>query len=258
MNAVAARLKVLKAQTGHVAHDTLSDRLRAALGLRDRITVRRSLVPPAGHEIAKGLYLVESRCANPLPPTIRLPMADEVIVARERIVCFDTETTGLAGGVGTKAFMIGVAMYCADQLLIRQLYLTTLGGERAMLTTFASWLAQDSVFVSYNGRAYDATLLKARFRMHRLQHPFQERLHADLLYPVRRAYRGVWENCRLQTIERELLGIRRQDDLPGAEAPAAWLSFLRGQSSANLRRVLAHNDQDVRTLATLLDRLHRE
>jgi uncharacterized protein YprB with RNaseH-like and TPR domain len=63
-------------------------------------------------------------------------------------------------------------------------------------------------------------LLKGRYRLHRQAHPFDDRGHVDLLYPVRRAYRGVWENCRLQTIERQLLGIVREDDLPGREAPA--------------------------------------
>jgi uncharacterized protein YprB with RNaseH-like and TPR domain len=76
-----------------------------------------------------------------------------------------------------------------------------------------------------------------------------------LLHPVRRAYRGVWENCRLQTVERRLLGIVREDDLPGSEAPGAWLAFLRGQSSENLARVAAHNRQDLVSLATLLQRL---
>ena len=79
-------------------------------------------------------------------------------------------------------------------------------------------------------------------------------LHMDLPYPTRRAYRGVWENCRLQTIERNLLGILRDDDLPGSEAPGAWLALLRGQSSKNLVRVLDHSRQDVITLTCLLDR----
>lgn len=91
--------------------------------------------------------------------------------------------------------------------------------------------------------------------MHQHAHPFDELRHVDLLHPVRRAYRGHWENCRLQTIERELLGIVREDDLPGSEAPAAWLSFLRGGSSRNLARVAEHNRQDLITLASLLERL---
>jgi uncharacterized protein len=79
--------------------------------------------------------------------------------------------------------------------------------------------------------------------------------HVDLLYPTRRRYRGVFENCRLATIEREVLRIMREDDLPGSEAPAAWLSFLRGSSAHNLRRVQAHNRQDVVSLSRLFRHL---
>ena len=184
-----------------------------------------------------------------------MPWGELGHVARERLVCFDTETTGLAGGVGTRAFMIGVLQWQGTSLLVRQLYLTTMAGETSMLRIFASWLAEDSVFISYNGRSYDAPLLKGRYRLNRLPCPFVDRGHVDLLYPTRRAWRGVWENCRLATIERNLLGIVRDDDLPGSEAPAAWLAFLRGVSATNLGRVIAHNDQDVVTLAALLDRL---
>ncbi|MET0331559.1 MAG: ribonuclease H-like domain-containing protein, partial [Dyella sp.] len=69
------------------------------------------------------------------------------------------------------------------------------------------------------------------------------------LHPVRRQWRGCWENCRLATAERELLGVLREDDLPGAEAPAAWLSYLRGGAATHLRRVATHNQQDLRSLA---------
>ena len=81
--------------------------------------------------------------------------------------------------------------------------------------------------------------------------------HLDLLFPVRRRFRGVWENCRLATIERQWLGIVRDDDLPGSEAPRAWRDYLRGGSARDLRRVLAHNDQDLRSLGALLLRMGR-
>jgi uncharacterized protein len=75
---------------------------------------------------------------------------------------------------------------------------------------------------------------------------------ATSLYPTRRRYKGRWENCRLATIERQVLGVVREDDLPGSEAPAAWLSFLRGGSARNLRRVADHNRQDLASLGGLL------
>ena len=121
-----------------------------------------------------------------------------------------------------------------------------------MLDVFRQWLRPETTLVSYNGKCYDAPLLATRFRLNRMGTPLAELSHVDLLYPTRRRYRGRWENCRLATIERRALNVVREDDLPGSEAPAAWLSYLRGGSALNLRRVLAHNDRDVATLAELL------
>ena len=108
------------------------------------------------------------------------------------------------------------------------------------------------------GRCYDAPLLKTRYRLARQRCPITPLDHVDLLFPTRRRYRGTWENCRLATIERQLLQIVREDDLPGSEAPAAWLNYLRGGSAVNLRRVAEHNHQDVVTLSLLMQRLVAE
>ena len=263
MSALASKLRALQQQAGSAAiksvaapRDDIAQRLRNLVQGRDRRRTQ-TLVAPAGAEVAPGVYLVQRRIDCAETGDAWMPWGELGHVARERLVCFDTETTGLAGGVGTRAFMIGVLQWRGASLLVRQLYLTTIAGEAAMLCIFASWLSDDSVFISYNGRSYDAPLLKGRYRLNRLPCPFTDRGHVDLLYPTRRAWRGVWENCRLATIERNLLGIVRDDDLPGSEAPAAWLAYLRGHSAINLRRVIAHNDQDVVTLAALLDRLQR-
>ena len=288
MSAVIDRLRLLQRQSGRspdgaqrvdaraaslaphadVVSNIRGD-LRRLLARRERNGLR-TLIAPAGVQLAPGLYQVERRwpsdlaCSVRLPPAVNklrrnfgaeLPAPDASEVARERLVCFDTETTGLAGGVGTKAFMIGAAFWRGAELIVVQWYLTALAGEAPMLRAFAGCLPHDAIFVSYNGRSYDAPLLKGRYRMHRLDSPFDQRAHLDLLHPVRRAYRGVWENCRLQTIERRLLGIVREDDLPGSEAPAAWLAFLRGHSSTPLARVIEHNRQDLLTLTLLLERM---
>lgn len=122
-----------------------------------------------------------------------------------------------------------------------------------MLQTFARWLEPETVLVSYNGKSYDRPLLSTRYRLARLPDPVLDRAHIDLLHPVRRRYRGVWANCRLATVERELLGVLREDDLPGAEAPGAWLTYLRGGNATKLRRVGLHNMQDLRSLCGLLE-----
>ncbi|MBU8975197.1 ribonuclease H-like domain-containing protein [Lysobacter sp. MMG2] len=209
-----------------------------------------------GIEIAPGLRQLETH----LPFA---PGADRIDGRFDRrdpldassLMFFDTETTGLAGGSGTRAFMIGAADWHAGALRVRQLLITTMAGEAAMLDAFRQWLRPDTVLVSYNGKCYDAPLLATRFRLHRMGAPLASLGHVDLLYPTRRRYRGRWENCRLATIERRALNVVREDDLPGSEAPEAWRSYLRGGSAHNLRRVLSHNDRDVVTLAELLQHL---
>lgn len=245
--------------------------LRRLLGVRARrpeaagaaLPVRERDRTLPGEEIAPGLRLIEAFLPGPPPaPALSLAFArrEGEQVETGALMFFDTETTGLAGGTGTRAFMVGVAQWRNDVqrgsgLHIRQLLMTTLAAETAMLSTFAGWLAPDTVLCSYNGRSYDAPLLKTRYRLARQRDPISALDHVDLLYPTRRRYRGTWENCRLATIERQLLKVVREDDLPGSEAPAAWLRFLRGGDAVNLRRVGEHNHQDVVTLALLLQRL---
>ncbi len=235
------------------------DALRRLIRARERpqrtLQPKRALSPPAGDEIAPGLRYVETRLAYPAGATIGVPAIDEAPIDRRRLLCFDTETTGLAGGVGTRAFMIGVAAWADDVLTVRQLYLTAIAGERAMLQLFADWLQEDTILVSYNGKSYDAPLLKGRLRLSRVAHRLAGLPHIDWLHPTRRIYKGHLPNCKLATIEREVLRIVREDDLPGSEAPAAWLAYLRGQSSINLARVIEHNRQDVITLMRLGDHI---
>lgn len=238
------------------------DHLRSLLRLR----VPPSLRPRAddrnlpGEELAPGLHYREQSLRDDDVP----PHFDGTFDRRDHplptsnLLFFDTETTGLAGGTGTRAFMIGAADWHDDALRIRQLTISTMAAETAMLDAFRGWLAPDTVLVSYNGKCYDSPLLATRYRLARMANPLTGLAHVDLLYPSRRRYRGVYENCRLATIERHVLRVVREDDLPGSEAPAAWLSFLRGGSAATLRRVLAHNHQDVVTLAHLLKHLSED
>jgi len=279
MSALAQQLARLRQQAGHREAGTpvpdaartrspLPEDLRRLLGIRERAlapaprlrrVVDREL---PGVEIAEGLRLVEAHYRGcTAPPSLQV---DPVVSRREaplgaidsvRLLHFDTETTGLAGGTGTRAFMIGAADWRDDGLRVRQLLCTSLQAERAMLECFASWLDEDTVLSSYNGRCYDAPLLAARYRLARLPDPLRGLRHVDLLFPVRRRWKGVWENCRLATAESRWLGILREDDLPGSEAPRAWLDFIRGGDARDLRRVLAHNDQDLRTLGALLLKL---
>jgi uncharacterized protein YprB with RNaseH-like and TPR domain len=207
-----------------------------------------------GEEIAPGLRLIETLLPrDPAPATFRGEFdRRDTDISTSDLLFFDTETTGLAGGTGTRAFMIGTAHGTQAGLWIRQWLISTVSAERALLAAFAQSVPTGAVLVSYNGKSYDAPLLAARFRLARMVNPLLGRDHIDLLYPTRRRYRGHWENCRLSTIERRVLGIVREDDLPGSEAPAAWLGYLRGGSARNLRRVADHNRLDLASLSELL------
>ncbi|OZB59912.1 MAG: exonuclease [Lysobacterales bacterium 14-68-21] len=272
MSALRDRLRGLRAQAGQsvaapepvpAPRKTSTEDLRWLLGVRARSHTRPTMPFPArdrelfGEEIAPGLRYTEDHVDWPGPPAsidTRFARRDDTIDPA-RLLHFDTETTGLAGGTGTRAFMIGAADWQGGRLRLRQLTITTMAAEPAMLRTFAEWLAPDSVLVSYNGKCYDAPLLATRYRLARLANPLAGLDHLDLLHPVRRHWKSHWENCRLATAERQLLGVLREDDLPGSEAPAAWLTYLRGGPATNLRRVAAHNAQDLKSLAGVLLRL---
>lgn len=191
--------------------------------------------------------------ANDLPLTA-LPEVGHL--CEPNWVYIDTETTGLSGGVGNLAFMVGVARYRDDgDLELRQFTLANMAGEGHLLQALIEWVGQDAVLVSYNGKCFDLPLLAARLRLHRLHDMLSDRPHLDLMYTVRRAYRRHWPDCRLQTAERTLLDHHRVDDLPGAEAPAAWRVWLTHRQSRRLAGTLAHNFQDVLSLALLHQRV---
>ncbi|NYE30793.1 hypothetical protein HDE78_003770 [Rhodanobacter sp. K2T2] len=268
MSALAGKLRQLRAQSGQVTASPVAARPAMPANVRN-LLLRHAQIKQqgparlasrdrdvAGDEIAPGLRYTEARMDWLQPPTlIDAAFARMEPMHHDRLLHFDTETTGLAGGTGTRAFMIGAADWIDGRFRIRQLTITSMAAETAMLRTFAGWLSDDTVLVSYNGKCYDAPLLATRYRLARLPNPLHGLAHLDLLHPVRRRWKGVWENCRLATAERQLIGVVREDDLPGAEAPAAWLTYLKGGSAANLRRVAHHNAQDLKSLAGVLIQL---
>ena len=168
---------------------------------------------------------------------------------QRRNVYIDTETTGLSGGSGTLAFLLGVAAVDGDAIEVTQWLMTRFAAEAAALSAFTETLTDTDRLVSYNGKSYDLPLLLSRFRMQGLQPAFERLPHLDLLHPVRRLFGKRWNDCRLLSVEQQLLGFRRVDDLPGSEAPAAWFRYLREGQSEALIKVVEHNRQDILSLA---------
>ena len=172
-------------------------------------------------------------------------------------VFLDTETTGLAGGTGTVAFLLGIGRFSAQGLRIVQLFLTRFAGERDLLHQASACLNESDTLVSYNGKRFDHPLLAARCRLHGLDDPVAQHAHLDLLYPTRSAFRNQWVDCRLATAERHLLKFERRNDLPGWAVPSAWFDWVRRRDNRKLSGVVQHNLLDILSLVALLPLLQQ-
>ena len=163
----------------------------------------------------------------------------------------DTETTGLAGGTGTYAFLIGVGSIDAEGFRLRQFFMRDYGEEASLLWRLAEHLAQFDVLITYNGKAYDQPLLETRFRMARSRHPFERMEHLDLLFGARRLWKLRLESCRLVDLENRVLGVEREGDLPGELIPYVYFDFLRSQKAFQVVPIFHHNAIDILSLACL-------
>jgi len=195
------------------------------------------------------------------PPSIAVPLVRERLARlpgqpgpEARLVCLDTETTGLGTAAGTLAFLVGLGWWEGERFRRLQLVCPDHGEERALLAALERALAGNAWLVTYNGRSFDWPLLVTRYRLHRRAAP----VHAgmlDLLPGVRRLFRHRIGDARLATVERELLGIHRHDDVGGWEIPGRYLDFVHGGPAGPLAAVLSHNAEDVASLARLLAHL---
>jgi len=200
----------------------------------------------------------------PLPllfPRERTALEQAFPVDPLRFRFFDLETTGLSRGAGTVAFMAGVGQCMPDGgFRVTQLLLTDYPGEATLLERFASIMGRTNILVSFNGKCFDSQILMNRSLMNGLRPAYlsPDTPHLDLLFPSRRLWKHRTESCRMQVLEREILGFYRTDDLPGSEAPDAWFEFLRGEGTERLQAVGKHNSDDVYSLLLLLRALDAE
>jgi uncharacterized protein len=170
----------------------------------------------------------------------------------KKIVVLDTETTGLAGGTGTVAFVVGALVLDGDGITLHQWLLSQFQGETAALSDLAAIVEGADALVTYNGSSFDLPLLDTRFLLAGVRSGIRDCAHLDLLGPMRRAFSGRWLDCRLQTAERRLLKVARPDDLPGAEVPEQWFKWMRYGDAHGVGAVVRHNRDDVYGLAALV------
>ncbi len=168
----------------------------------------------------------------------------------DRVIWLDTETTGLAGGTGTYAFLVGLAYFDGSALVTEQLLLRRLSGERHLLTLLQDRLRSATHLVTFNGRRFDWPILEARFILAR-QQPVVMEEHTDLIHPARWLWHRVLGTHRLSTLEAEVLGAPRPDDVPGWQIPTMYVEYLRSTDRAILNPILTHNRADLLAMIVL-------
>ncbi len=175
---------------------------------------------------------------------------DHTSIEPNQVVYLDTETTGLAGGTGTYAFMVGVGRFTPNGFFLRQYIMADPTEEVFLIEALQNEFDTAQTTVSYNGKAFDIPLLESRFILNGFPMPFEEMQHLDLLHPARRLWRNRFDSCRLSALEYYVLGIvRSEDDIPGSMIPQMYFDFLQSRDPEFFNGILYHNQEDIVSLA---------
>ena len=166
----------------------------------------------------------------------------------DRAVFLDTETTGLAGGTGTYAFLVGGGRFEGHRFVVRQYFMRDFDEEKAMLSPLADLFRDAEGVVTYNGKAFDVPLLQTRFVTARVRIGLEDVPHLDLLHVARRLWRARLKDCSLSNIEREVLGVARHGDIPSYLIPQVYFDYVRSRDARRLKPVFYHNEQDILSL----------
>jgi uncharacterized protein YprB with RNaseH-like and TPR domain len=195
-----------------------------------------------------------ARCTTRLPDRARGKFRGVISIPRAEFRFFDLETTGLSGGTGTVAFLAAVGREDEESFAVKQFFLEDYPGESGFVESLAAEL-RGRIVVTYNGRAFDLPLLRTRCVMNALAPP--ELTDIDALYCARRLWSRVHGGASLGLLEREVLGIEREEDVPGSAIPDIWFEYLRRGDHPLMRIVMSHNASDVASLASLVERAGR-
>ncbi|MFN2226140.1 MAG: ribonuclease H-like domain-containing protein [Anaerolineae bacterium] len=169
-----------------------------------------------------------------------------------RLVFVDTETTGLAGGTGTYAFLVGVGLFQGGAFVLHQFFMRDYSEEPAQLLALGELLDGAEAVVSFNGKSFDLPLLETRFLMARQPPRLAGAPHLDLLPPARRLWKYRLPSCALSSLEQAILGVQRaQADVPGWLIPGLYADYARTGDAREMPRIFYHNAQDILSLVTL-------
>ncbi len=173
----------------------------------------------------------------------------------KRILFVDTETSGISGGTGTFAFLIGIGYFDNACFRVAQYFMNDLNEEHPLLFELNQFMNEFRLVVSYNGKSFDVPVLASRNIYHRIESPLTQLHHLDLLHAVRRHWKNRLPDCSLNTAEQYLLQVVRTGDVPGYLIPHLYFSFLQYRNVEALKPVFYHNQQDVLSMAGLLTKV---
>lgn len=173
----------------------------------------------------------------------------------QKLLFLDTETTGLSGGAGTVAFLVGIGYFEEDCYIVRQLFMRDYNEEAALLFELNSLLSKFKGLVTFNGKSFDWNLLQSRFISNRIRPALSSPVHVDLLYPSRKIWGLKLESCRLSSLEENILGEARCDDIPGSMIPAVYFKYLEDRDAADIKKVIRHNELDILSMVALLSKM---
>ncbi|NNF06357.1 MAG: ribonuclease H-like domain-containing protein [Candidatus Eisenbacteria bacterium] len=167
------------------------------------------------------------------------------------LLFFDLETCGFAG---TPLFLVGCLVVHAGEGRLVQFLARHYGEEAAVVLAASDLMGRHGLWISFNGRSYDSPFFADRCRLFGLEPP-QPLGHLDLLHASRRRWKHDLPNCRLGTLERFILGLKRPPDTPGSQVPAHYHEFVKKGEVSNILSILRHNAQDLKSLALLMGAL---
>jgi uncharacterized protein len=210
-----------------------------------------------GEHLALRRWFAEPCAFEPHPESLRLlaPDAPPDAADSSRWLFLDTETTGLAGGTGTYAFLVGIAWWDAGGLEVEQFFMRDHSEEHSVLLALRERMAERPILVTFNGKSFDWPLLETRFRMTRAIAPRAPLAHLDLLHPSRQLWRLRLGTARLAELEKHVLGWERGGDVASELIPQIYFDFLRGGPPEPLVPIFRHNQMDLCGLAAIAARV---
>jgi len=260
MSSLADKLKALGVKTGNEIPASRPPKI--ASHTIDSVVAGSFRSTPRGDAFVAEQAFAEDYLHGNISHLVKSPLslisewANDVRIAElpiNKFAFLDTETSGMAGGTGTYAFLVGAARFVDGKFTLQQFFLRDPSEEPAMLEALIDFLAPCEGLVTFNGKSFDAPLLATRYKMHRIPVPFKDYAHLDLLPLARRLWRDRLPSRALKYLEEHVLGFTRtSDEVPGYEIPWLYFDYLRTQDARPLGGVFYHNAMDVVAMSALL------